>query len=174
MRDEILAHLGRAFPGRAIDELPGTAHVRGELPEFSIARIAPARGEPWVYASVGAWSANQQDAEASEFLIQSPIESPWHIDTLSTAGYFHSFYGLPRGKTLRIGWGWLPDATCQRMLVADAGVAACEGAPRVSFFRLVPITVDEEKFLKEQGQAALEARLARANLLDKKRASVVD
>ena len=60
------------------------------------------------------------------------------------------------GKTLRIGWGWLPDATCQRMLVADAGVAACGGAPRVSFFRLVPITVDEEKFLKEQGQAALE------------------
>jgi hypothetical protein len=44
----------------------------------------------------------------------------------------------------------------------------------VSFFRLVPITVDEEKFLKEQGQAALEARLARTNLLDKKRASVVD
>jgi hypothetical protein len=49
------------------------------------------------------------------------------------------------------------------------------GSRRVHFLRCLPITQDEEAFLKRDGRAALEARFAKRppNFLDPKRSSVV-
>lgn len=184
VRDRLRSHVRAAFAGRDCEEVPGTDHVREAIAELAILRVRPtAPSEPWVYVSIGAWEATKDDGagDGFEFAILSPVESRTHIDTLSTAAYFHSFYGLAPGRTLKVARGWLPDSMLDRVLVSlptplPPALELCDAGGRaVRFLWLRPITRDEERFSKEHGVPALERTLEerRVDPLARDRDSVV-
>jgi hypothetical protein len=180
--DGLVAHLARAWPGRATELRPGMPEAREALGALDVARFAPGRpGEPWVYATVGAWQATRELSLGLEFFLLSPREDERHVETLSSVAYFHSFYGLDEGSVLRVARGWFFDSACDRFLVVAPGPGLGElewvdfGGRRVRTLRLLPVTQDEDEFQKKNGRAALDARFAasRVDFLDPKRASVV-
>jgi hypothetical protein len=181
--EALLAHVLRSFAGRSLEREKGTAHVREILEHFEVLCLSPDDGssEPFVYLSLGANEATRDEPTGVELVLLSAKKSPVHRDTLSTAAYYHCFYGLDVGKSLKVARGWLPDSTCDRLLVTSSGPLApdlewCEmGERRVRFLWLFPITRDEEQYLKEHGHDAFVAKLGEAgpDYLDPYRASVI-
>src|SRR5262245_12895019 len=97
--ESLVAKLEKAWPGRRVERAKGTAHAREVLPALEIARLAPlAPGEPWVYATLGAWAATAEVPLGIELYLLSPREDGRHQETLSSVAYFHSFYGLDAGS----------------------------------------------------------------------------
>ena len=171
MSDDAIAALReqveKLWPGRDREEARGTRQIREVVPGFEVARLAPATpGEPWLYVTLGVSLASPDDPTGLELVLPSPRENPRHVETLSSCGYFHSFYGLDLGKTMRVAHGWFLDSPCDRLVLAfEHAMAEVAGRP-VRFVRLVPITRDEETVLRESGLPALLTRLEGIDVLD--------
>src|SRR5262245_52072820 len=105
VRQAIREHVARAFAGQTIEDVPATAHAREAIPSLGLLRV---KADPAVYVTVGAWEATRDDPESMEFFVAGPIHDAAHQETLSTAAYYHSFYGLDVGRTLKVARGWIP------------------------------------------------------------------
>ena len=172
----LTAHVARAFADAPLREVEATSHVREALPGFKLLAI-DTPGGPTSYVTLGAWTATRDEPEGLEFVLRSRREHPLLVDALSTAAYYHSFYGLDEGSVLKVGRGWLPDASGTRLLVLPPTFLpelerAEVGGRRVRFLWLFPITPDEQDFLEKRGLPALLERLAAVDPLDPGRASV--
>jgi hypothetical protein len=147
------------FPGRARTEHAAT---RDDMPlaSFAVVHLAPADGEPHLYVTRGA------SEHGHEFALLSRRAFDGHVGLLTSVAYFQSFYGLEPGSTYKFAHGYFPGSTLNRLLVS-----ARDDLP--GFAWLVPITDDEEKYVRKHGAAALAERLARADLLAEERTPVV-
>jgi hypothetical protein len=177
--DELRAHIAQAFPGRDVEEAAWDRKPLAEvIPGFKVLVLAPAAaGEPWLYVSLGAWEATRDEATGLEVVLAAPKKDEKHVEALATAAYFHAFYGLEAGKTMK--WGrWWVESTCDRVVALAPTpfptLGPCElPGRRVDFLWLVPITPEEDAHLKKVGCADLEARLLGTRYTNFLRGSVV-
>jgi len=117
-----------------------------------------------------------------EFFIESPVESPRHVETLAMVAHYHSFeqHRLAHGAILDLGRPWLEGSTNQHVLVAwpyvlDPRQASCTTAlGAVEYLWLVPVSEAEAQLARADGAEKLEERLESSgvNLLDPRRESV--
>jgi len=182
---ELRNHLQAIWPTRDVEAFDWThGPIQQVLPNFRVLRIAPEKpGEPWIYASMGAWEVTGDSPWGVEFVILSPVADAIHVETLAWVAQYHSDpkYRLNVGSTINIGRPWMDGATCSRFLVslpyfAGPRLEICRLQNRaIRFLWLLPITDAEWEHLRAHGQAALEQRLeaVRINPVDPKRPSAV-
>jgi hypothetical protein len=179
----IRRHISAFWPESPQEEFTWTlGPMAARMPRFRVRRVAPTGPEePWVYLTVGAWEATEDDR--AEFLILSPTETPRHVETLAMITYFHADprYRLPIGRQVDIGRPWLEDSTAGHLLVTlpypyGPSLEHCEVAGRhVQFRWLVPVTAAEARYAGEHGLESFEQLLeaSGADVIDPKRPSIV-
>lgn len=162
-------HIRRSWPNHRGEVFRWTlGPINDSLPRFRIVRMMPTLPmEPWIYVSVGAWEVTRNQDVGLEFLMLSPHETAWHVETLAMAGNFHADakHRLGLGSTVRIGREWIEGSKMDRLLVSlpyhyGPRVEWCDlGARQVRFLWLLPISASEEAFIKKEGVEAFEQRL---------------
>jgi len=179
----IRRHISAFWPGSPQEEFRWTLGPIGDrLPRFRVRRVAPADpADPWVYLSVGAWEASEQDR--AEFLILSPTETPRHVETLAMAAFLHAEprYRLTVGRHVHIGRPWLEGSSASHLLVTlpypyGPRLEHCEVAgEHVQFRWLVPIMAAEAGYIDEHGLDGFEQLLedGGVDVLDPERRSAV-
>jgi hypothetical protein len=177
-------HLKRFWPKNQRETFSwGPGPIRETLPHWQVVRITPLRsGEPWVYATVGAWEIPTEANCGMEFVLLSPREDPIHVETQAMVSNFHADprYRVHLGKVLDIGRPWMDDSNCNQFLVSlpypqGPGLENCYvDGYHVRFLWLLPITATERRYLEANGQEALERRFEGSgiNAVDPLRQSV--
>jgi hypothetical protein len=91
-------------------------------------------------------------------------ETPRLVELLAMLAYYHRDFRLGLGHTLGLGEPWLPESTCDSILISkpypfgpDLEVCAINGQ-HVHFLWALPITSAERAFKVEAGLEALEQR----------------
>jgi hypothetical protein len=174
-------HLSRFFPKwEAFSWNHGP--VQRSLPNFRVVRAPPlGPGEPWVYASLGAWEATKDSAHGTEFFLLSPRETPYHVETLAVLADYHADHPVRLGQTLDLGRPWIEGAAADHVFVTlpypfgpDFEHFRVDGR-HVEFRWLLPITAAEARFLEDNGLEAFEQLLEEsgADFADPKRAPLV-
>lgn len=184
MSAAILRHSQKAWPGRSIETFVWAIGPR--QPNSQVYRVAPGKpGDPWIYASSGAWQAETREGCRYEFFLMAPKEDPIHVETLAMLTRFQSSgsYNVGPGKIVDIGRPWVDGGTCDHLLVSvpyPIGPAlenfdVPEASLKIRFLWLMPITGAEATFACKEGVEALERKFEAAgiNSIDAKRKSVV-
>jgi hypothetical protein len=179
------SHIGEFWPDREHEEFVWTlGPSRATLPAFRVRRIAPALpSEPWTYVSVGAWTATPGDTHCLEFFLDSPEESPLHVELLAMVANFHADarFRLKPGSILDIGRPWMEGANADHLLVSlpypyGPSLEHCLVEERhVRFLWLVPVFREEAELARREGVDALERLLEKTaiDVLSTTRSSVV-
>lgn len=83
-------HLRRFWPDHAVEDFQWTiGPIKDVLPRFHVRRLAPSRpGEGWIYVSIGAFEVDR--GQQVEFIIQSPEETPEHVESLAVIAHHHA------------------------------------------------------------------------------------
>lgn len=178
--EEIEAHIRRFFSGHRISRaawLPGPA--ARQWPNLYCLAIEPGpRYSGWVYISVG---ASEVAAPRLEFIICTPYATESAVELLAMVTHYHAAEILGLDHMLPIGRPWLPEATCDQLFVS----LPYPFGPDLECIRttafvvqalwLLPITLAERTFAKQNGTEALECLFDdhAINPLDLKRVSVV-
>jgi hypothetical protein len=157
-------HLRRFFAGHPCEEHQWTlGPAAEELPRLRVAEFAPGpKTGLWVYATVGAWEARADPR--LEFLIAASERDQRHVELVTMAAWYHGRRGLGTGHTLPIGEPWLPDSTCEFLLVSlpypfGPDLEVCNFADwHLHVLWLLPITAAEREFKVREGVEALEQR----------------
>lgn len=158
-------HVRRNFPGAAIEAFTWEAGpIREQNPHFRVLRIAPVvKSGVWVYVSVGAWAATEDQGYGLEFIIAMSAPDPRAIELLAMTVYYHRGGTLGLGHTLPIGEPWLPGSRCDHYLVSlpypwGPELQTCHvGDRHVDFLWMLPITKEERDFKSANGLEALES-----------------
>lgn len=137
-----------------------------EMPGFRVLEIPPgARTGLWCYASIGAFRA--ADVPPLEFFLLTPEQTPFGVELVTMASFYHWRQKLGRSHMLPIGEPWLPGATCDAFLVStpypfgsELKVVSLEGLVEghAHVLWLLPITQAEQKFAVANSVDALEER----------------
>lgn len=178
-------HLQRVWSGGDHDELAWRlGPVDDVLPRLRIRRITPEKpGEPWVFATVGAWEA-VDSLDRLEFILLTPDERAEYLELLTMLACFHADprFSLRFGGTVNIGRPWTDDSRAHELYVSPAYCLpedlrchhCCDGG-HIDIAWLVPVTPEEAALARSGRGDELEALLdlARANVVDPRRSSVV-
>ncbi len=156
-------HFRRFFAGHAVairawPHGPTTAH-----PDFRVLEFAPGpRSQLWSYVSCGAGDLTSPNRAELEFLLCCAQQSDRAVELVTMAAWYHSTQGLGRGHTLPIGEPWLPEATCDHLLVSlpypfgpDLQVVP-SGSGHRRVLWLLPVTQTEREYKMSHGLEALE------------------
>jgi hypothetical protein len=189
--DELLAaerrHVEDQWPDREQDEATwDRGPVQGSVPGFRVRRVTPrAKGEPWVYVTLGVAQLRDEHDHGAEFVLLTPEEDPGNVELLAMVAHFHSdpkYRSLGVGRVIDIGRPWVAGAASDHLLVSPAYPFPpsferldLDGGGHVQFLWLVPITDAEAEYLHREGMDALEAKLEEsgAEMADPRRTSVV-
>jgi len=185
VHQQLREHLDQFWPDREQKDFQwAIGSITRSLPDFRVIRIGAARREAWTYVSSGAWIVRSGHAERFEFVIQSPIEDPIHVETLAMVANFYAdpLYNLHLGSVINIGRPWLNDSTCNHLLVSrpypfGPAFEHCRLAElSVRLLWLCPLTADEAAFARANGAEELEQRFESAAIdtLDIHRRSVLE
>ncbi|GAA1542364.1 suppressor of fused domain protein [Dactylosporangium maewongense] len=176
-------HVRRFFSPRGVEVLTWEAGpIRAVNPHFRVLRVAPAEpGGLWEYVSTGGWAATAERDDGLEFVLSTPVATPWAVELLAMMVYYHRGGQLGLGHTVPIGEPWLPGSRCDHLLVSlpypfGPELELCHvGDRHVEFLWLLPITQAERDFKLAHGQEELEQRFEAAGLRywDVNRGSVV-
>jgi hypothetical protein len=158
-------HLTNVWVDREIADFCWTDGPIGEvLPQFRVRRIAPAsESDGWVYVSIGAFEV--ADGQREEFIIMSPEETPYHVESLAVVSYFHATSGHPLhvNRTVNLGRPWMEGASASRFLLSvpypfgpRAEWCQIDDGSLVQFLWLVPITQSEADYTAQNGVDVLE------------------
>jgi hypothetical protein len=171
--EAVLAHARRNFPGRRVEalrwELGGLVE---NIPDLSVVRVAAEPGEPWVYISAGASSEPMEEGYGLEFFALTRSEQVQAVKLVAMVAQLHGDprYPLALGQALEIGHPWLPDASCDHLLVCLPGPFGEEfewhsaRERTIRFVWLMPITRAEAEFAHRCGFVALQEKLGAAEL----------
>jgi Suppressor of fused protein (SUFU) len=153
------------------------------LPRFRVRRIAPAsESDSWVYVSMGAFEVT--DGQRVEFIIDSPEETPYHVESLAIVAHFHATSGHPLhvNRTVNLGRPWMEGASANGFLLSlpypfgkRSEWCQIDDGSSVQFLWLVPITPSEAEYAAQNGADALETLFEEREVdtLDPFRESVV-
>jgi len=186
-REAIERHYRAVWPDRVVTSThwaPGPIAER--LPDLHVVTIAPpTEGDPWIYATAGAWRVNEDGAHGIEFVAMHEGESLEVVEQLGVLAFYHA--GPPEnrldvGHTLSIGKPWVQGSTLDALLISlpypwGPTLEHCHvGKRHVRILWVVPIYEIEREFAQTNGVEALERRFDAAglNVLNRRRASVVD
>jgi hypothetical protein len=131
-----------------------------------------------VYISVG---ASEVASPRLEFILCTPYATEAAVELLAMVTHYHAAENLGLDHTLPIGRPWLPEATCDQFFVSLPYPFGPEleciatTAFSVQALWLLPITLAERTFAKQNGAEALECLFDdhAINPLDLNRDSVV-
>jgi Suppressor of fused protein (SUFU) len=179
-------HLRDFFAPREVHELTVPARARSRLPELQLFHVVPEGREPWLVASVGAWTVTADTGHGYEFFILGAENEPQLAEIVMIAAYYHAnpedaSYRLGEGHRVPIGEPYLR-GTCDHLLLSKPypygpGLEFCHIRDdlHVQFLWLLPITRAEREFALERDVEALEQRFddAAIDYLDPNRESVV-
>lgn len=158
-------HVRRYFAGRDIEVFTRSAGpILQQNPHFRVLRVAPAtRADVWLYVSIGGWAATP-DESGLEFLVCTAAPEDRAVELLAMTVFYNRGGRLDLGHTMPIGEPWLPDASCDNLLVClpypfGPDLQTCHvGDRHVEFLWLLPITEAERSFKVVEGVEALESR----------------
>jgi hypothetical protein len=146
-------HLRRFWPSHPVEDFTWDLGPIGEvLPRFRVRRVSPlGASDAWLYVSIGAFEV--ATGQRVEFIIESPVETPRHVETLAMVAYLHATIGHPlHGRIVNIGRPWLDGAIADHFLVSHPYIfqEAAEwcrlNSEFVQFVWLVPITAREADY----------------------------
>jgi hypothetical protein len=155
---------------------------RRAVPDLHVVVVGPGpRGRAWVYVTAGCWSAVNLDGHGIEFVMTSSRREPAVIHLMAMVAFYHASHHLDHWHTMPIGGPWLPDSTCDHLLVSlpypyGPKLEVCQlpdGHARLLW--LLPITAAEKAYRREHGTEALEQRFDEGGIdpTDASRGSVV-
>lgn len=169
MHDQLLAHYRRQWPDREVVSVHWTPeHMATRLPDLHIAKVIPALpGQPWVFATIGAWRGTESEDHGTEFVAVARSEAAAVIAHLGQLAYYHAGPRENRlgvGHTLSIGEGWVPESPLDALLISlpylwGPKLEHCQLEGRhIQVLWAIPIYESERVFRREQGLDALEQR----------------
>lgn len=153
-----------------------------ELPiGFKILKFTPNyRRKMWTYATSG--MSNKSSINAIEIHMFSPIEHDFLIELLTIIAHYHVTEGnLGLGHTINFGCPWYEDSNLDHGLISLPYLDGPTfenyqiGSKIIQFLWLIPITVKEKNYKKQNGLEALEQKFEEVNFnyLDPFRKSVI-
>lgn len=153
-----------------------------ELPVgFKILKFNPnSKRNMWTYATCG--MSNSSDVNAIEIHMFSPVEHDFLIELLTIIAHYHVTGGnLGLGHTINFGCPWYKDSKLQYGLISLPYLDGPSfenfqsGLKIIQFLWLIPITISEKNYKKQNGLEALEQKFDEVvfNYLDPYRKSVV-
>jgi hypothetical protein len=183
--DRILQHY-REFWGadRVADSHWTPEHLGSRLPDFHIAKVAPATQDGMrAFASIGAWRATEGEERGLEFIVAAPSLSAAVMHRLGMVAYYHAGpteNRLGAGHRLPVGEPWVEGSELDTILLSlpypwGPRLEHCQLPDRhIQVLWVLPITSAESAFARENGVEALEQRFddAKIDYLDPFRASV--
>ena len=185
VHDKILEHYRGFWPDRSVESVHWTPeHLGTRLPDLHIAKVRPrARGDYWIFATIGAWRATEAEEHGLEFVAAARSEAAGVMAHLGQLAYYHA--GPPEnrlgvGHTLAIGEPWMPGSPLDAILVSlpypwGPSLEHCQiGTRHIQVLWLLPIYETERAFARTDGLEALESRFQESafDFLDPGRASV--
>jgi hypothetical protein len=141
-----------------------------QLPsEFSVLEFQPTTKRTlWTYATCG--MSQQAEAHKLELHLFSPIQSDELVELLTAAAHYHLTGDyLDLGHTVNFGRPWLPYSACEYGFISLPYLDGSslqwldEQNLKVQFLWLIPITLAERDFKKNQGIEALEKHFEESN-----------
>jgi hypothetical protein len=139
--------------------------------------------DPWIFATVGAWRATENEAYGLEFVAVSKERSVEVMQRLGMIAFYQAGpieNGLGVGHTLSIGEGWVEGSPLDAVLISlpyawGPTLEHCQLADRhIQVLWVLPIYEAERAFARTDGVDALEQRLEAASIdpLDPRRPPV--
>ena len=134
----------------------------------------------WTYAT--SCMSSFDDENPVELHLFSPIKHNIHIETLTAVAFYHlTDKKLWLNHTVNFGRPWLENSICNHGLISlpylDGNSLECFHARNktIKIFWLIPISISEVEYKKENGVDALEELFEQKqfNYLDPKRISVI-
>lgn len=114
----------------------------------------------WIYATVNAASGDSR----FEYHLIAPKSNEHHVQTLTVLSHFsHTGPGLGVGHSVNLGEGWLPESSCDHLLLSlpyldGQGLEQFEFAGELAWcLWVLPITEPERDYKMEHGLDALES-----------------
>jgi hypothetical protein len=162
-------HLNDWFGGHQVYALDPPADLADRVPGLQIVEVpAGPRLALCTYLTMGCFDAVGMNGQGTEFVLTAGEPDAAHVESVAMAAAQHC--GTPagrldRGSVVPLGRPWLPDSTCDRLLVT----LPYPYGPNFEFVRwkrntirllwLLPITPAEGAFIAVDGVEAFEARL---------------
>ncbi|UFS98498.1 suppressor of fused domain protein [Nocardia huaxiensis] len=158
-------HLRRFWPDREFEDFQWAAGPIGQvLPRFRVRRLAPSNPDQgWTYVSIGAFEIHA--GQRVEFVIESPVESPAHVESLAVIAHHHATTAHPLhlGRLINLGRPWLRESLAEGFMVnlpypwgPELEWCGLANGERVQLLWLVPITPAEFRYAETEGTPALE------------------
>lgn len=183
--NELFAHISAFWPTNLKEKFTWElGRIKNVLPRFCVIRVSPKTiEEPWIYITHGVWEVDMKKTYRVEFFIVCPYENPRHVETLAMLACYHADSGhfLDIGSSIAIGRGWLDQSDCEYLLVSlpypygpKLEMCMLDEKFIVRYLWLLPITKDENDYLKRYGVESLEQKFDEAEIdfLDPNRPSV--
>ncbi len=185
IRSAILDHLRGFWPNSSISgENWRTGPIKENVPGFRVLKLRSNTPEaPVIYVTEGCFISEPGSHIRHEFLIISPNDERQNVETLTMLANFHADerFRLDVGAVVSIGDSWLPDSTCDHLLIS----IPYPYGPKLEWLKLsdicvrflwaLPITSREAGFVELNGSEALEQKFdaSTVDYLNPFRASVV-
>jgi hypothetical protein len=105
------------------------------------------------------------EGQRVEFIIDSPEETPYHVESLVMVAHFHATSGHPLhvNRTVNLGRPWMEGASANGFLLSPpypfgqrAEWCQIDDGSSVQFLWLVPITPRDAEYVAQKGADALE------------------
>ena len=172
--DSVRAHAAGCWPGARVEITRWTeGGLLENIVDLGVVRVTPSEEHAAaIYISAGAGAEPMEDGYGVEMFLLAPRDESQAVKLVSMAAHLHADprYPLSLGQVLEIGQPWLPGSTCQHLLVClpDAFGPEFEWLSSrertIRFVWLVPITAREAELARDQGYAALQEKLAAAQV----------
>lgn len=166
------SHVQAYFSGHPVEHRYWTEGPIGTIiPDFRVLELGPGpRSHLMTYVSIGSWETDHSEAPRLEFLthVEHPQESV--VEQMAMLAYYHATHELGIGHTLPVGRPWLPNATCDCLLLSYPYTLESElwtfesDDLHIKFAWALPITQRERAFHNKFGLENLEQRFEAAGL----------
>ena len=177
-------HLERHFPDRTHAVIASVrSQIEERLPGFRVVRIAPEKGEPWVYATCGAAQSAADGEDGAEYVLLAPVAEPAIAEMLAALATMNADAdeGIGVGSVITLGRPWIVGSFSNHLVVVPPYVfdpdfqLLEEDGRRTVVLWLIPITGAEAQLARDEGYEALAQRFEEqsVNVIDPRRASAV-
>jgi Suppressor of fused protein (SUFU) len=169
VHDGVLDHYRRFWGEDRVDEVHWTpGPIASRLPDLHIAKVRPKQpGGMWIFATIGAWRATEDERHGLEFVAVARSESASVLVHLGMVAYYHA--GPPEnrlgvGHTVSIGEGWVDGSPLDSLLVSlpylwGPKLEHCLLSGRhIQILWVIPISEAEREYKRVHGADALEQR----------------